>query len=335
VGGDWKAAALRGHDFGFVTVRSEHAMPISGAADTMSDVLSLMRLRCTSIAVADHEGPFADRIAAAQAHVHLIQAGSAWFAVEGRPPLRLSAGDVVVLPRGSAHALTSLDALAGSPLAASAIDGGGGATVLSAGLEWEGVPPHRLADSLPPFIHVQAGADSEWAGALAGVLAEELEVRALGWTLLVSQLVTLLFLRAVSDWARSSPSRLGALRASIDPAIARALSAVNDNSASPWGVENLAAVAGLSRSAFHARFAAAVGETPARYVARRRLEIAAAFLRAGRANVGEIASLVGYGSEVAFTRAFKARFGATPSAFRARPEAAPETSRDARRVAPT
>jgi len=249
--------------------------------------------------------------------------------------LRLAPGVVVVVPRGSAHALTSLDALAGAPRTASAIDGGGGATVLSAALEWQGVPPHRLADSLPPFIHVEACSDCDWAGALAGVLAGELEVRALGWTLLVSQLVTLLFLRVVSEWARSSPSRIGALRASVDPAIARALSAVNDNSASHWGVENLAAVAGLSRSAFHARFAAAVGETPARYVARRRLESAATFLRAGRANVGEIASLVGYGSEVAFTRAFKARFGATPSAFRARPEAAPEPSPGPRRVAPT
>jgi len=291
-------------------------MAITGAADTMSDVLSLMHMRSETVAARDYVAPFGVSFGEAHAHIHFVQSGSACVVADGRLPVRLSAGDLLVLPRGCAHALSDAPGRAAtSPAEAS---GGLRTSVISASLLWQGAPPPRLLESLPTFIHVEACEDGAWTQALSGVLAEELEARALGWSLLVSRLLGLLFLRAVSEWARSNPSRIGVLRASADPAIARAVSAVHDDSAGDWDVENLAAVAGLSRSAFHARFAAAVGETPARYIARRRLEIAAAFLRAGRTNVGEVANLVGYGSEVSFTRAFKARFGATPSTFRAR-----------------
>ena len=47
-----------------------------------------------------------------------------------------------------------------------------------------------------------------------------------------------------------------------------------------------------------------------------RLDLAADHLRGGGAKIGEVAAMVGYGSEAALTRAFKAQFGITPGAFR-------------------
>jgi len=77
----------------------------------------------------------------------------------------------------------------------------------------------------------------------------------------------------------------------------------------------LADIAHFSRFHFHRIFAAWMGETLGDYVRRRRLEVAAARLAAG-ASVLEAALSTGFGSGEAFARAFKLRFGCTPSAWR-------------------
>jgi transcriptional regulator GlxA family with amidase domain len=55
-----------------------------------------------------------------------------------------------------------------------------------------------------------------------------------------------------------------------------------------------------------------------RYLTGLRLARAARLLRSSDATIAEIASLVGYASEEALSRAFKARFGEAPSVFRHR-----------------
>ncbi len=87
--------------------------------------------------------------------------------------------------------------------------------------------------------------------------------------------------------------------------------------AQPIGVEDMAAAAGLSRAHFSREFSRAFGESPKAYLITRRLERAAALLRATDRSVSEICldvGLVGLGS---FTTSFKRHFGRTPTAYRA------------------
>lgn len=80
----------------------------------------------------------------------------------------------------------------------------------------------------------------------------------------------------------------------------------------------LAEVAHFSATHFHRVFSAWMGETLGDYLQRRRLEIAAIRLATARETpVLHIALAVGFASGEAFTRAFKAHFGQTPSAWRA------------------
>jgi AraC-like DNA-binding protein len=72
----------------------------------------------------------------------------------------------------------------------------------------------------------------------------------------------------------------------------------------------------MSRSAFAARFGALVGEPPLGYLTRWRMHLAADTLRGGDATVAAIARRVGYGSEGAFSKAFKQRYGISPGAYR-------------------
>jgi AraC family transcriptional regulator len=83
-------------------------------------------------------------------------------------------------------------------------------------------------------------------------------------------------------------------------------------------LDTLAKVANFSSFHFHRLFAAWFGETLGDYVRRRRLEVAALRLVAQpRLPVLQVALSVGFGSTEAFARAFKTRFGSTPTAWRA------------------
>lgn len=98
----------------------------------------------------------------------------------------------------------------------------------------------------------------------------------------------------------------------------RVLAHVDAHLAGPLDLASLAAVANFSPYHFHRLFAAWMGETLADYVRRRRLEVAAVQLVAQpRLGVLQAALGVGFGSAEAFTRAFRAHFGASPSAWRA------------------
>jgi AraC family transcriptional regulator len=82
-------------------------------------------------------------------------------------------------------------------------------------------------------------------------------------------------------------------------------------------LDDLAAVANFSPFHFHRLFTAWMGETLGEYTRRRRLETAAQRMAAQpRLPILDVALGVGFGSTEAFARAFKARFGATPTAWR-------------------
>jgi AraC family transcriptional regulator len=80
----------------------------------------------------------------------------------------------------------------------------------------------------------------------------------------------------------------------------------------------LAGQAGLSTFHLHRVFSAAAGETPKQFTLRLRLGRAAAMLLTSEDAVLDIALDCGFQSHEAFSRAFRKRFGMTPSDYRAR-----------------
>lgn len=80
-------------------------------------------------------------------------------------------------------------------------------------------------------------------------------------------------------------------------------------------LEDIAAVAGLSRTHFLRSFTRCFGETPYQALRRRRLEHAAELLRARCYSVTDVALAVGYNNFSAFARAFRAFYGVAPSTF--------------------
>lgn len=100
-------------------------------------------------------------------------------------------------------------------------------------------------------------------------------------------------------------SAQGVLAGLADPRLARVLVALHDDPARDWRIMDMAAKAGMSRSSFMALFSARLGETPAAYLRRWRMEKAKADLASG-GRVGLVARRYGYASADAFRRAMKA-----------------------------
>ena len=84
----------------------------------------------------------------------------------------------------------------------------------------------------------------------------------------------------------------------------------------PHAVDAMARAACFSRRQFHRLMVQVLGETPGTHQRRLRLDRGAWLLLTSRATVLDIALETGFESHETFTRAFRSRFGETPSTFR-------------------
>jgi AraC-like DNA-binding protein len=98
----------------------------------------------------------------------------------------------------------------------------------------------------------------------------------------------------------------------------RARDAMDRVYAEPLDIAALARIAHVSPDHFIRSFRATFGETPHRYLQRRRLERAMYLLRATRRSVTDICLDVGFTSLGTFSRTFSAVVGESPSAYRLR-----------------
>jgi AraC-like DNA-binding protein len=98
----------------------------------------------------------------------------------------------------------------------------------------------------------------------------------------------------------------------------RARDHIDRNYAAALDLDELASVAGVSKYHFARCFEVAYGETPIRYLTRRRIERAQDLLRHANLTVTEICMAVGFASLGSFSARFRELVGESPSAYRAR-----------------
>ena len=98
----------------------------------------------------------------------------------------------------------------------------------------------------------------------------------------------------------------------------RARDHIDRNYPEPLDLDGLARVAGVSKYHFARSFEAAYGETPIRYLTRRRIERAQDLLRAANLTVTEVCMAVGFASLGSFSARFSQLVGESPTTYRDR-----------------
>jgi AraC-like DNA-binding protein len=330
--------------------------PVSG--DALSDVLRHVRLNGAVFFDVQATAPWVVEAPAARDiapfimprsdHVieyHLVVSGRCYAGVAGEEPaVELGAGDLVIFPQGDSHVVSSAPGMRGKPniglhrdaaggnLPLMLQHGGGGepCALICGFLGCDRHPYNPLLSTLPRTLVVRreqvarASPDGRPGSSPLALLAElalsESKARRSGSECALSRMSELLFLEAIRAHVDTLPPDqrdwLGALR---DPHIGKALAALHDRPAEAWSLDDLAREAGLSRSLLAERFAYFVGMPPIQYLTQWRMQLAAERLRATNASLAEIATAVGYGSESAFSRAFKRQVGMAPATFRQSP----------------
>ena len=268
---------------------------------------------------------------------HLFLEGSCWIRMEGEPDVQLSAGDIVVLPHGDTHALSSTPGLRRSPemkMYRMPKDGRLPVTIAVGGTEGPGArfvcgflgcdarPYNPLLSALPRAFRLSHHVSGALGAYFRFALAESKDSR-LGGAGVLSRISELIFVEAVRRYLEGLPTDqtnwLAGLR---DPFVGRALASLHGDPGRDWNLQLLARHVGLSRSALAERFAQFAGVPPMQYLTNWRMQLAANYLRASTDSVVAVANRVGYQSEAAFSRAFKKAVGAPPSQWRAKQAAA-------------
>lgn len=301
--------------------------------DPLADVLDLSRVRGALLASVRARAPWGlDLPQSGGASFHAVTSGTAWLRVDDREPIQLMPGDLVLLPAGSPHKLSSvprarcraLDRALKEQLVSpdGELDlGGSGATTtfVCAGYDYDLDAAPRLMGLLPDVLHVPSDplAGREVA-ALVELLGREVGARDAGSRAAAARLIDLLLIAAIRSWVErqphpGAPSWLTALH---DPTIARALALLHERPGDPWTLQALAREVHLSRATLARRFTEAVGEPPLAYLARWRMDLAARRLETSTDTVETIAGELGYTSQYAFNRAFARHRGQPPGRYR-------------------
>jgi AraC-like DNA-binding protein len=257
---------------------------------------------------------------------YAIVSGHCWLSVEGvAEPVKLTAGDCFLLPRGLPFCLTTdlalkpvdfavfLEAYKAGELSREPEAGGrylvGGHFVLSGG------HAQILLKALPPIVHIRKESDKAAMRWSLERMKEELRDPQPGGSLIAQQLAYMMLVQALRLHLADARGGVGWLFALADKQMGAAITYMHDHPGHAWTLQELAERVGMSRSIFALRFKETVGATPMEYLTRWRMLLAGDRLTNSDDSLSEIATSLGYESESAFGKAFRRVMGCSPRQY--------------------
>ncbi|KUY86012.1 AraC family transcriptional regulator [Burkholderia sp. RF4-BP95] len=308
--------------------------------DALSQLLSLGRSHVELDVRCLLDGPFAmphDPLPPGEAAFHLLLSGTCQLRTADGRTLRLSDGDFVLLPAGDAHDLSDVEGGGVRSAASLREPGTAGGAVLPVKSNRDPAAPadagvdllcgrfiyargagDLLMRTLPRVLHVGLREASGPASLqlLTSVLRAEASNAQPGARAIVNALGQALLAYALRAYGRDARVPAGWLALAADARLGPSVQAVLQAPAQSWTVESLGAASAMSRATYARHFRAKAGMSVGAFVARIRMMHACALLQDTQRGQAEIGQAVGYQSEAAFGKAFRAVLGTTPGRWR-------------------
>lgn len=263
------------------------------------------------------------------AYFHIVARGECRIERPGRATLALKAGNILLLPHGSAHVVRARIGSTGpgTPIVTeyrNAIRrktslGVDATTELICGrLHFEDAAENLIVAALPELIvlHVGERPVTDRFRALMLCICEELDRSDMGAAAIATDLASAMFMMMLRQHLASHPPVEGLLALLGQRAAAQAVLAMLHDPAHEWTLDELAERAVASRATLVRLFRRTAGVAPLAFLTELRLMLARQRLAASGDPIGQIAADVGYQSEAALSRAFLRRFGVRPGKFR-------------------
>jgi AraC family transcriptional activator of mtrCDE len=186
---------------------------------------------------------------------------------------------------------------------------------------YEQGPAALLLKTLPDPFHVSlADASSNPAlQMLVTLMRDEAERRQPGALAIVTALSHALFAMALRAYSTQHPDAANVLTLLSDARLGSSVQALLNEPGRAWTIEDLGAIAAMSRATYARHFSDKAGMTVGDFLTQVRMTIAANLLLTTRRSAADIGAEVGYQSEAAFGKAFRQMMGATPGRYRNAP----------------
>lgn len=231
------------------------------------------------------------------AFIHVIERGGLDLVQPGVPTIAVTEPSVLFCPSSCRYQLRASTEQGADLICASFQFARQSMQAFPLGLTHTLIFPLRALQTLAPAIAALTG---EFAGQSPG--------RSKALNLLFEYLFILLVRQAVEQEKISS----GLLFALQDRRLGEVLRHLHDAPEAAWNVEQMAALATMSRSKFSAYFSRVMHQSPMAYLTAWRMKVAQDLLR-DSVPIKVIADAVGYSSQAAFSRTFLQHIGLPPA----------------------
>ncbi len=302
--------------------------------DVLSDVLQTVKMRGVIYFHAHFHYPWGMKVPAGKfANFHIVTDGECFVEIDNMNHVLLQKGDMVLFPKGDPHVI--VDSIKTDAIVAAeellddsrknnsnevvvGDEGPHSSSLICGHFEYDSDFPHPLFETLPSFIHISAAnnPNASWIGITLELAAQMSSGEGVGKEAVINRLSESLFIQTLAEYIQTIDDQTTFLAALQNRNIALALSAIHNDIAYEWHIEELAKIASMSKSVFSSKFHSTVGEPPIIYLARWRMLKAREMLIETTMPINLISEKVGYQSEFSFSKAFKKVTGLTPGAVR-------------------
>ncbi len=231
-----------------------------------------------------------------EGHLHVLKAGELTLMQTGQSDLRFDEPTLLFFPRGRVHSFAA-DPERGADLVCATVDLGGA----------QGNP---IGQGLPDLVVLPLASHPVLAP-VCDLLLDEAFCDRCGRQAALDRLFDYLLILIVRHVVESGRVTSGVLAGLADPRLAKALTAMHEAPRKAWTLDDLAGVAGMSRTRFAEHFRARIGRTAIDYLTVWRMTVACQLLARGKP-VKSVALEVGYQSAAAFSRVFSRVTGQAP-----------------------